>query len=279
MGKIKLCPLKISLGIFIGLGLIVGFSCAPVSERGGLPMSKLHPWYRENVLPAKRPLPTYECKKVETPPTVDGFIEPDIWGDIPSTGNFWTSVGDRPARFRTEAKLCWTDSHLYIAFQCEDPKIIATRTERDSGVYSEDVVEVFISPWGDPHRYYEIDINPLNTLFDALVENTVDTLGWPDGFRLHPEWNCEGIRTAVHLEGKINDRSGASKGWSAEYAIPFLSLGKTDLNPPKSGALWRMNLYRIEGVPQTDFYAWSPNWAIYPNFHISTGFGWLKFVD
>ena len=233
----------------------------------------LHPSIKENLLEAKRALPTYECRKVTGPLGADGFPTKEAWKKIPSTGNFWLFDGSQEARFRTEAKLCWSESHLYIAFDCEDPKISATRTERDSDVYSEDVVEVFISPWADTGHYYEINVNPLNTLFDAEITNRVEELGLREGLTVGVDWNCRDIRTAIER------RPGSGENWSAKYAIPFASFAETPFNPPKPGVLWRMNLYRIEGVPQTDFYAWSPNWFKFPAFHVSRGFGWLKFLE
>ena len=239
---------------------------------------KLHPWIIENQKERKRELPTYLCKKVSKTPVIDGILEPEFWGDIPSTGNFWFAVGSGEARYFTEAKLCWDDEKLYIGFNCVDHNICATYTKRKDPVYTEDVVEVFISPFNTPYRYFEINVNPLNTLFDTLITNKCELEGGA-GVHLDLTYFLKGIQTAVNVRGKINDPSAISEGWSVEYAIPFSDFGKTDYNPPKVGTTWRMNLYRIDGMPQTDFYAWSPNYFKFPAFHIPSGFGYLKFVE
>jgi len=60
-------------------------------------------------------------------------------------------------------------------------------------------------------------------------------------------WNVEGLRSAVKVQGTINDPSDTDKGWTIELAIPFkaISLGN-NVQVPKNGTLWRINFSRVE---------------------------------
>jgi len=239
---------------------------------------KLHPWIVQNQMERARELPTYLCRKTSTPPVIDGILEGDVWDNIESTGNFWFSDGSAEARYFTEAKLCWDDEKIYVAFNCEDHNICATHRNRKDPVYTEDVVEVFISPFNSPYKYFEINVNPLNTLFDALITNSSEEEG-PQGLHVDASYFLKGIQTAVNVRGALNDPGVKDEGWSVEYAIPFSDFLETEFNPPQPGVTWRFNLYRIDGMPQTDFYAWSPNFFKIPAFHIPSGFGYLKFTE
>jgi hypothetical protein len=73
-------------------------------------------------------------------------------------------TGD-PAFFDTRAAALWDDDNLYIGFWVEEPFVEAHLTERDSLVFMENDVEVFIDG-GD--CYYEFEINALNTVYEVF---------------------------------------------------------------------------------------------------------------
>lgn len=243
-----------------------------------MPDKEMHPYIAENQQERTRALPTYCCKKTAKPHVIDGVFEKDFWKDIESTGNFWFVEGHAPARFHTEAKLCWDDENIYIAFDVEDHNICATYTKRKDPVYAEDVVEVFISPYNSVYKYYELNVNPINTIYDSLQTNKVEEEGGK-GVYANTDYTLHHMQTAVDVRGTVNDPSVEDEGYSVEYAIPFSDFEPTAFCPPKAGTVWRMNLYRIDGMPQTDFYAWSPNYFKFPQFHLPSGFGYLKFIE
>ena len=145
---------------------------------------------------------------------------------------------------------------------------------RDDPLYDEEVVELFLCPTGDLRHYFEIEISPNNVLFDAKVFN-------PEGDRrtmlVDREWNATGLRTAVRVSGRINDRSAPDIGWIAEAALPFADLGLS--GPPAPGSVWRANFFRIERGAVTEFTAWSPTYREPADFHVPACFGELVFVD
>jgi hypothetical protein len=79
------------------------------------------------------------------------------------------SVSGRKPRWGTEVRLGWEDYALHGLFLCQDPDPWATKTTRDDSLWEEEVVEIFINPFGDPVSYFEIEINPLNTVTDVFI--------------------------------------------------------------------------------------------------------------
>ena len=170
------------------------------------------------------------------------------------------NVTGAPPRQPSRVCLARTAEALAVRFECEDEEPWATIHRRDGPLYTEETVEVFLDPFGDLQCYFEIEVNPLNTVMDLMLRR----IG--RGWRKELAWHCEGLRTSV-------TRSGT--GWTATLGIPFAALAAA---PPRAGAVWRANFLRIDrprGVPR-ELSAWSPTG--YHTFHEAARFGFLEFV-
>ena len=169
-------------------------------------------------------------------------------------------VSGAAPRQRTFVKAAWDADELRVLFEIEDTHVLATHTQRDALLYEEEVVEVFLDPVGDLASYFEIELNPLNTVLDLVVRKN------RSGSQKDFAWQCEGLRTAVTRH---------AGGWSAELAIPFRSL-VAEL--PAAGSRWRVNFCRIDRPPggERELSAWSPTGRA--NFHTPEKFGVLEFT-
>lgn len=172
-------------------------------------------------------------------------MDKPFWRAAPWSEDFVDIEGDRRARppYRTRFKMLWDDDALYIGAELEEPHVWGSLTQRDSIVYHDNDFEVFLSPTADNHRYYEIEINALNTVFDLF-------LGKPyrDGGPADHGWDVRGLRTAVHVDGTLNDPSDTDRGWSVELAMPWSSFnrhGGAGL-APHDGDHWRINFSRVQ---------------------------------
>ena len=67
--------------------------------------------------------------------------------------------------YDTRAALMWDEEALYVGFWCEEPFPAATLTERDSLLWVENDLEVFIDG-GD--SYYELELNALNVVYEVF---------------------------------------------------------------------------------------------------------------
>jgi len=90
------------------------------------------------------------------------------------------------------------------------------------------------------------------------------------------EWECEGIRHAVTVDGDPSDPESEDHSWTVEWAIPFDQLITAPNIPPRNGDSWHGNFYRIEQNSEGDEYtAWSPTGEI--NYHRPECFGTIVF--
>ena len=169
------------------------------------------------------------------------------------------NLSGRPPQWGTEVRLGWSGDVLHGLYLCQDPDPWATKTARGDALWEEEVVEVFLDPFRDSLSYFEIEINPLNTVTDLFIRRT-----WT-GLKKDFRWNCEGLVTAC---GTL------AYGWVAAFQIPFDSLG--DCHPTRS-PVWRVNFSRIDRpkgqVPELS--AWSP--TLIKSFHLPGRFGLLRF--
>lgn len=166
-------------------------------------------------------------------------------------------------RWKTAVRVGLRGGALLVRFDGRDGGVVATKTRRDDALFEEDVFEVFLTPHDPPTVYYEFEVNPLGTLFDARIESP--RLRRPT-ICVDVEWNCPGFRARV-------DRRVAS--WSARLTIPLAPLA-----PEGLPSFWRANFFRIDrggGAAPDEYSSWSPVGAP-PDFHRADRFGVLTMV-
>lgn len=234
----------------------------------------------------------YDCPKTPRPPKIDGRLTDRVWALAPWTEDFVDIEGDgkpRP-RFRTRAKMLWDENYLYIAAELEEPMPWATLTAHDSVIFRDHDFEVFWDPDGDTLNYFEFEINALNTSWDLFLPKPYNAGGKADN-----SWEIRGLKTAVHINGRLNDPRHKSRSWTVEMAFPWTSFAHQGYRAPKpvAGGAWRINFSRvewrtrvapggkgkIEKVPGTkeDNWVWSPQGVV--NMHVPEHWGVLRFVE
>ncbi len=190
-------------------------------------------------------LEKYTVGKINTEITIDGVLDEPVWAAAEQTENF-VILGDNQNAASTTAwaKILWDENYLYVAFYCQDEYIWATYEDRDDPLYKEDVVEVYIDPDADGKNYLEVEVNPLNTIFDLWL-----TKPWSDGGQGITAWTMAGLKTAISIDGTVNDNFDQDIGWTCEMAMPFseMKFAATSMNfPPLENEQWRFNMYRFD---------------------------------
>lgn len=237
--------------------------------------------------PAQQPL-RYECRRAATPINIDGRLDDAAWRAAKWTPAFVDIEGDaKPKpRYRTRAKMLWDDEYFYIAAELEEPHVWATLTEHDSVIFRDNDFEVFLNPSGDGNNYYEFEINALNTGWDLFLPRPYKKKGRPDN-----SWEIPGLKTAVHVQGTLNDPRDRDRGWTVELAFPWKAFAsRAPVERPKPGAEWRVNFSRVQWrveirdgkyikVPglKEDNWVWSPQGLI--DMHVPEMWGYVRFTD
>lgn len=139
------------------------------------------------------------------------------------------------------------DGDLVVRFDARHRGVSATLKEENSALWTEDVVEVFLSAEDPPRHYLEFEVNPLGTRFSARVDSP---RGTRDGMGVET-FSCPGFSAEV----RVRERS-----WSARLRIPMAGLFGA-FPPVFSG-----NAFRIDRAG-AEFSALSPTGASPPDFH------------
>lgn len=220
------------------------------------------------------------AKRTHIPPTIDGTLISEAWNDAVKSDNFVDMATGQPGLLETKTAVLWDDRNLYIGFWVQEPFPTAHQTERDSLIFRENDVEVFIDG-GD--CYYELELNALNTIYEVFFiwrdsyekfdqeefnvhkrkaysfggdfDRTAEHF-WDGNHPRKTRWaftdfDLPGLKTAVAIQGTLNDNSHRSEGWTCEISIPWQSLtllanGRS--LPPKSGDVWNLFLGRFQKI-------------------------------
>ena len=189
--------------------------------------------------------PIYACRFNPKPFTLDGSLDKDFWKDIPFTDAFPDIEGDiRPVpRFRTRAKMAWNRENLYIGAVLEGDEIWAAVTEHDDVIFRDNDFEIFIDPDSDTQVYVEYEMNALGTTWDLLL-----TKAYRDGGKPVNGLELKGLRSAVHIDGKLNQPAEGNRFWSVEVVIPFTTLLECseEKRVPVCGEYYRVNFSRVQ---------------------------------
>lgn len=185
---------------------------------------------------------TYDCRYTTDAIIIDGRMDDAAWQKA-NPLRFKVPVTGAEPLSKTEAAMLWDEHYLYVGFKAYDKDIWSYFTERDSTTCNEDVLEVFIKPDPNAEPYYNFEINALSTVYDAF--NLKRHAGGDDHHRWN-RWNCEGLKSAVTIEGTLNDPSTIDEYWQLEVAIPFAELPTLDGRVPAAGDTWQFHLSRYD---------------------------------
>ncbi len=225
--------------------------------------------------------PDYIAKRINHDFRVDGDPDKGIWVEAAWSKSFVDMATGESPELQTRCAILWSEERLYIMMLAEEPNIQAELTERDSIIFLENDLELFIDG-GD--AYYELEVNALNTVYEVFFiwrNSLSDTSKFPpevfniaapgvytfggDYDRIaasfwvgtHPrgvrwafrDFDMPGMQTAVGIKGKINDPRSKDESWSLEISIPWQSL-KYLANgrqlPPANGDIWKLFLGRFQ---------------------------------
>ena len=271
--------MKTNLRIFSWL--LAGLSCGVAGQIAAGPIED---WSKmSGIVPQG-----YVCYHASGTLSIDGQLDEAAWQAVPWTKDFQDIEGTaKPKpRFRTRAKMLWDDEYFYVAAELEEPHVWATLTQHDTVIFNDPDFEVFMDPDGDSHEYYEFEMNALNTGWDLRLKKP-----YKDGGPALNEWEIPGLKTAVHINGTLNNPADTDVGWTLEIAFPWKALAEFAgcKTPPTEGQQWRVGFSRVEWLTdiidgqyrkrpgnKEDNWVWSPQGII--DMHRPEKWGCVQFT-
>lgn len=256
----------------------------------------------------------YTCYRTRERLAIDGRLAEAAWQKAPKSPRFVDMVTGQPGFYDTRAAALWDDENLYVAFWVQEPFVEGTLMQRDATIFQENDVEVFIDG-GD--TYYEFELNALNTVYEVffiwqdayykfrlpefdVFTHQAYTFGgnhdrdaatfWrgthPRGLRwAFTDWDFPGLRSAVHIQGTLNDNRDLDEGWTVAIAFPWAGmkhLAQGRSLPPQEGDEWRIFFGRFQKLRVGHTIA-SPAWSWTPigdgDNHLPERFTPVKFSN
>ena len=235
-----------------------------------------------------QPPKQYACQRAAGPVMIDGKLDDAAWANAPWTDYFVDIEGSKKPqpRFHTRVKMLWDDQYFYVAAELEEPHVWGTLTEHDSVIFRDNDFEVFVDPDGDTNNYFEFEINALNTGWDLFLPKP-----YRHGGKADNGWEIAGLKTAIFVNGTLNNASDLDKGWTVEIAFPWAGFRHKTYaaKRPVAGENWRVNFSRVEWlhsivngkyekVPKRaeDNWVWSPQGVV--NMHVPETWGVVHFL-
>jgi hypothetical protein len=195
-------------------------------------------------------------------PDIDGKLNEEVWQSAVGLSSFVNTLNGRPVRRKTDVRLLWDDTHLYVAMVADDTELINPETESSQDIWKADALDVFLTP-DTAGPYYEIQISPSGIIYDAEYTAYREA---------NASWES-GITVATDVAGTVNDTAEpADQRWTVEAAIPLtrIATGAMD-NRTFQGNFFRID--RTAGI--TEYSGWSA--PMRGDFHAQDRFGRLVF--
>ena len=187
--------------------------------------------------------PSFAAVASDDAPGLDGVVVGDpVWdAAAPATGFRQTQPDEgAPASERTEVRVVFTESTLYIGVICYDRdagSITIADSRRDASLDDGDSIQIILDTFLDRQSGFVFGTSPAGQEYDGQVVNagegrlgrsTTTSSGSGAGFNGNWDGVWE-VRTAL-----------SDIGWSAEFAIPFRTLSY----PAREVQTWGVNVQR-----------------------------------
>ena len=235
----------------------------------------------------------YVVSKISESILIDGKDEEKIWENASYSEDFIDIEGIKIPKQKTNVKLLWDENYLYVFAKLYENHIWGDITKRDAVIYYNNDFEIFINPNNNVFSYGEIEINALGTIWDLYLNRPYRLKGKADN-----SWDIKELKSAVNINGTINDPNNIDNYWTIEMAIPLIKISKLkrplDYDYPKSGDVWRINFSRVNWdyelnngkysrkkinnkyLPEYNW-VWSQQGTI--NMHLPENWGYLVFSE
>jgi len=182
--------------------------------------------------------------------------------------------------------MLWDNDYLYVAMEFEEPNVWGRWGLKDEELtapvfkhlsvtnclphpeegwnrmeaqimYVDSFAKIFLDPDADDRNFVEFHVNALNNVMDNLADHGVEN----GRGRIDIGWTCPGFKSAVQVNGTLNNSNDVDRGWTMEAAIPWKALKEVTIGncPPQGGDVWKAHLGRVdrtEFAGTRSYYTW-----------------------
>jgi len=197
----------------------------------------------------ERPVTVGYAARTQTPPKIDGVLDDACWVNSRPLTDYACARLDEFAPQKTIARICFDDTFLYFAFECQEDDMANLKVRRTGWAlpWDEDSIEIFLDP--DPRgNYFQYGAN-------VLGANNIK----------RPEGQPEMVMT---------HGTKGEKAFYIEARVPWKNL---KLDGPPVGDNFAMNMTRNRYRESEKI---NSSWSrIKGSFHQSVDFGQLRIVE
>lgn len=156
---------------------------------------------------------------------------------------------------KTEFKVMYSPTGLYVTFRGDDNKITSAYQNDGDDLYDADVFEVFLHPIPSSPMYFEYEISPLEKELILLITNNKGKFSaWLPWYKVEKR-----TEKKVFIENGKKENGSMSKSWSAEIFMPYQLIDPLGAEAPKSGTKWNANFCRLDyDSGKMVKFSWSP---------------------
>ena len=180
-------------------------------------------------------------------PVLDGKVTEEAWTRVEPYSTFTQTdpIEGAPASERTEVRVLFDRTHLYVGVICfdSDPsKIVVSQSRRDADLTETDAIILVLDTFNDNQNAFVFGTNPLGIEYDGQVSGEGQTGGISPNVSgsggsqrgtissFNANWDGDWrVKTAI-----------TERGWEAELAIPL----KTLRYPVGENKTWGFNVKR-----------------------------------
>ena len=182
-----------------------------------------------------------EPRRVDRPPVVDGLLDEEAWLSAAVVDDFVQQepAEGEPATERTVVRLLYDAQALYIGVEAHDSvpeAVIATEMRRDSlRLLDEDNFQIILDTFHDRRSGYMFVTSPLGAKLEQQVSEEGEG-GWRGTNTSNINLNWDGVWDVVAQR--------TPEGWTAEIAIPMITLRFPDADEQVWGVNFMRNIRR-----------------------------------
>jgi len=179
--------------------------------------------------------PMATAVRTTQPPAIDGRIAEETWASAPVISEFTQTDPNEgePVSQRTDVRVLYDESAIYIGAMLYDTGEIRGRLARRDGLGESDVFSVTLDSYHDHQTAYKFSINPAGVRQDESMSTGGSDASWD------PVWDVSTQRT--------------DDGWAVEMRIPFSQLRFSSEAQQTWGIQFERSIHRNQESAQFAF--------------------------